>query len=72
VIHLPDAARARLFNLATAIDFVDGRPGTAFYFFFGNASRFISFFGIRGLAFLFSGVGCFAATRYGNLLVLIL
>src|SRR5579862_5530546 len=54
--------RARF--LAAAIILVDGRPGAAFGFFFGNATLLVAFRDMVGLAFLFVGVFGLVAARH--------
>jgi hypothetical protein len=46
---------------------VHGRPSASLGFLLGNASMFVAFLDVFGLAFLFFGVARFVATRHRDL-----
>jgi hypothetical protein len=58
------ASRAAFFS--TAGHFIDGRPRATLGFFAAQAARFITFFDVSGLAFLFAGIAGFVAFGHGR------
>ena len=53
--------------LPTATCFVDGRPSTAFCFFFRSPALFVTFFDVLGLTFLFAAVFRFTSSWHFSL-----
>lgn len=54
--------------LTAAVIFVDGRPGTALGFIFGNAAVFVAFGDVVGFAILLVSVLGFVTTGHGMVL----
>jgi len=60
-------ADTRAALLTAMILFVDGGPGAALSFLFGNATLFVAFLNVLGLALLLVRITGFVAARHGDL-----